>query len=1266
MRKPRKILFVLISLSGIFLCLLIILVVVTPRLINLDMVKEKIKNQYAKDIGGQIEYQYLNLALFPRPHVVISDVNFTTPDNVDGTIESLNVYPKILPLFTGNLEIGMLRSRSPEINIRFPETLPETLNDESSALDSVSFETLGDQLISAIRSLRSFIIPAVVLRIRDGRVHFFEGKNRILGLQSINGNVKQDASRLEFTLKCQSNFWESMEIKGAYAEPGFKINGQIKLIQLRPHAVVDYFFPQSDLKMTNARANLTLDLQTDGPEHLQAKIDGSAPYLYLRLGNKELKLTDTRFQGGYQLNNKAQTLSLSQLNLKDPRLTLSGHLHADPALPNVQLEIEGRRIDVETTQRIALALTENAGIVADVYEILRSGEFQRMTLKAHGPTLADLARGDNYVIQGNMVGGNIFIPDGQLNLVDVTGDAKIVNGILEGENIEARMGNSFAKKGKLAIALTGDTAPFHIETLIQADLSELPAVLLRLLDDDKLKEELALFDKFEGSAVGMLVLGEDTQDINVRVMASDIKLDAAYQRIPFPLKIDGGGLHLDGSRIALTDINAVVGKSSLSQLSSKFKWEKATSFEMTSKSANIDLSQLYTWLSQEKGFKHNLKDISAVSGKVSLRNFDLRGPFLKPNQWRIKSNGNIQKLSMSSALLPDKLTVPKGQFTCKGDQLSIKDVNANVGKSSISDLSANLKWGQLVMLTASSAKTAVFLDEVYPWLQSHKALRHSLKDIPALTGTLAFQKLAFTSPISGKPNKNLNLTGTIEKWHIKSVKFPTDIELTGGDLFWRGTRIDLQETSARFGMSTISRLSLGKQWGKISLFEFNADSANIQIAELYPWLVSFETLDKMFKGFIATQGKLALSGLDYKGPAGRSKTWQFQLTGELEGLALESDYFKAPIHINAAKFSAADTPGLAGVHGRINLDTTQLSWEDSQMMLQGKASFSEDELWLDLKLAADRLNWEQIDQITGLDKQLGPGEAHKLLGSLKVECDNFTYDEFTWRPVHADISFNKTDTSILIKEANLCGIQFPGMLKVSSDAFEFYTNPIAKNQNLQSTITCLTDKEHLADGTFNLSGELMTKARPTDFLKSLSGNLDFSADQGRIYRFGMLAKIFALLNVTEIYRGAVPDLAGEGFAYDSMSADAVFEDGKLIIRESAIDSPSMGIACAGDINLVKKKVDLTVLVAPFKTVDRIVKLIPLVGNILGGTLVSIPFRAKGKLEDPDVIPLSPTAVGAGLLGILQRTLELPITIIQPVLPAPKEKTDEKKDQKVLQ
>jgi hypothetical protein len=371
---------------------------------------------------------------------------------------------------------------------------------------------------------------------------------------------------------------------------------------------------------------------------------------------------------------------------------------------------------------------------------------------------------------------------------------------------------------------------------------------------------------------------------------------------------------------------------------------------------------------------------------------------------------------------------------------------------------------------------------------------------------------------------------------------------------------------------------------------------------------------------------------------------------------LVSDSFKEPFLIKTAHFIAKDAPAAAGVSGRIDLSDVHIGWEDSQINIQGGASFSEDALSLEMQLKADRLKWEQIDQIASTEKATATEEKMKLQGGLLVELENFTYESFTWRPVHADITFEKDITRIVVRKADLCGIQFPGIFKVSGDTFELYFNPDAKEGDLDSSLACLFEKQHLMAGSFNLSGELLAKARPSAFPKSLTGDLTFNSNDGRIYRFGMLAKIFALLNVTEIYRGEVPDLKGKGFAYNSMIANGVFEDGKLIISDTSIDSPSMGIAIEGDIDLTENKVDLIVLVAPFKTVDRIVKIIPLVGNILGGNLISIPFRAVGDLGDPDVIPLSPTAVGSGLLGILERTLKLPITIIQPVLPGSKDKT----------
>ena len=43
---------------------------------------------------------------------------------------------------------------------------------------------------------------------------------------------------------------------------------------------------------------------------------------------------------------------------------------------------------------------------------------------------------------------------------------------------------------------------------------------------------------------------------------------------------------------------------------------------------------------------------------------------------------------------------------------------------------------------------------------------------------------------------------------------------------------------------------------------------------------------------------------------------------------------------------------------------------------------------------------------------------------------------------------------------------------------------------------------------------------------------------------------------------------------------------------------------------------ISVLVAPLKTVDRIIQLIPLVRDIFAGTIVTIPLKAHGYLKDP--------------------------------------------------
>jgi hypothetical protein len=102
-----------------------------------------------------------------------------------------------------------------------------------------------------------------------------------------------------------------------------------------------------------------------------------------------------------------------------------------------------------------------------------------------------------------------------------------------------------------------------------------------------------------------------------------------------------------------------------------------------------------------------------------------------------------------------------------------------------------------------------------------------------------------------------------------------------------------------------------------------------------------------------------------------------------------------------------------------------------------------------------------------------------------------------------------------------------------------------------------------------------------------------------------------------------------------------------------MDAPSMKMVAEGTIDVNAETVDLTLLVAPLKTVDAVVSHIPILGHVLGGSLLTIPIKVKGRLQDPQVTPLDPSEVGSGLLRVMTRIVKLPVGLLNPLLPTDK-------------
>ena len=98
----------------------------------------------------------------------------------------------------------------------------------------------------------------------------------------------------------------------------------------------------------------------------------------------------------------------------------------------------------------------------------------------------------------------------------------------------------------------------------------------------------------------------------------------------------------------------------------------------------------------------------------------------------------------------------------------------------------------------------------------------------------------------------------------------------------------------------------------------------------------------------------------------------------------------------------------------------------------------------------------------------------------------------------------------------------------------------------------------------------------------------------------------------------------------------------LIGDEINVSSPLINLSGQGRVDLERNRVDGKGLIAVLKPVDEVIRRIPGIRSVVGGSLLGIPVRVTGELEHPDVSYLSPADVGAELINIPLRILGVPI------------------------
>jgi hypothetical protein len=370
----------------------------------------------------------------------------------------------------------------------------------------------------------------------------------------------------------------------------------------------------------------------------------------------------------------------------------------------------------------------------------------------------------------------------------------------------------------------------------------------------------------------------------------------------------------------------------------------------------------------------------------------------------------------------------------------------------------------------------------------------------------------------------------------------------------------------------------------------------------------------------------------------------------VKDIVVTTTFLDDPIELPVGRLTFAGTDASEAGPTALRLDSTRVRIGADEAVLAGDIVLSAADTTLQLDITAGVVDWNKVEKIAGRLAMRRKADSPPVRGGLNLRLERLVIDRVHFYPVYAEVQLAAEGTRIEIERAGFCGMTFIGRMAFDGPMVDAYLVPVVDVMPLDGVVSCLSEEKSLYSGNFNLDGYLSFKARPEDIVRELNGRLTFVAEDGTIRQSVLFARLFSLLNLTEIYRGKLPDFRSQGLDYKRSTAMIEVKDGKILISDWSINGPTLWMGSRGQIDIASQEIDFTIMVSPFKTIDRIINSIPGLRWILGGRLVAIPMKATGNLEDPQITALSPSAVGTSIMEMIGRTLLLPIEIIQPLVP----------------
>jgi hypothetical protein len=307
---------------------------------------------------------------------------------------------------------------------------------------------------------------------------------------------------------------------------------------------------------------------------------------------------------------------------------------------------------------------------------------------------------------------------------------------------------------------------------------------------------------------------------------------------------------------------------------------------------------------------------------------------------------------------------------------------------------------------------------------------------------------------------------------------------------------------------------------------------------------------------------------------------------------------------------------------------------------------------VNVQVTAPVLNDKDVLLLTGLEKSTPGGgrDARSYEGTIHVGKGRL--DDLDYSNLHARFAYGEPKLVIHAVAVDAWGgnISGTGTVDLTVKArpvygFDFRTAGVQEGSLLRLTEM----PPDMVSGTIAAKGRITATGQSREEIKkSLRGALDLHVEKGVLKKFAVLSKIFSVLNVSQLLKFRLPDMAAGGMPFTKITATISARDGLITTEDAFLKSDAMNIVAVGQIDMVKETMDMAIGVQPLQSVDKVISRIPVLGWILTDTdrrFITVHFEAKGPWKNPDVRAVPVKELAKEVLNIFKRVFQLPVKLV---------------------